>query len=296
MRRLMAAEAAIKRAGGAHIRERMLRDTRDPSLGPRTVETVWSIIVPSDDGTLVSMQCMPPITPKNRALGIEYEAAHGRSKRAISWLQVFNRVLTDRIMVIAQSGDNKKGIPKTPGVSVFVINGRDYVFTRTMEYGISQYHINADRHVTLSPMVCSTPANPEPVQRVDLTFSSPRNGVLRTGMPYDPAKILDLIARPDLGYLDGDRVATGGLRLRTFKEKGITCAGCGVVGSKFYKERHQNAKRWTLQLYAVVPGGNEVLMTRDHIVPSSKGGPNRLDNLQTMCENCNSRKSDNLEE
>jgi 5-methylcytosine-specific restriction endonuclease McrA len=33
-----------------------------------------------------------------------------------------------------------------------------------------------------------------------------------------------------------------------------------------------------------------VLMTQDHIMPRSKGGANRLENLQTMCCVCNNRK------
>ena len=44
-------------------------------------------------------------------------------------------------------------------------------------------------------------------------------------------------------------------------------------------------------LYAELDG-YIVLMTKDHIVPRSKGGKNMLENYQTMCCLCNSAKSD----
>lgn len=42
-------------------------------------------------------------------------------------------------------------------------------------------------------------------------------------------------------------------------------------------------------LYAEKDGESR-LMTKDHIIPKSKGGKNHLDNLQTMCDHCNSKK------
>lgn len=52
------------------------------------------------------------------------------------------------------------------------------------------------------------------------------------------------------------------LRWEVFKRDGYTCKRCG--------------------------GDRD--LAADHIIPESKGGPTTLDNLQTLCRSCNSRK------
>ena len=42
--------------------------------------------------------------------------------------------------------------------------------------------------------------------------------------------------------------------------------------------------------YRCVTCGTHINLSCDHIVAESKGGPTTLDNLQTMCRPCNSRK------
>lgn len=42
--------------------------------------------------------------------------------------------------------------------------------------------------------------------------------------------------------------------------------------------------------YRCVTCGGWKTLTCDHIVPESAGGPTTLENLQTMCQSCNSRK------
>lgn len=48
-------------------------------------------------------------------------------------------------------------------------------------------------------------------------------------------------------------------------------------------------------MYALNEHGHEVLMTRDHIIPRSRGGSEGLENMQTMCTKCNSKKGNKLE-
>lgn len=42
--------------------------------------------------------------------------------------------------------------------------------------------------------------------------------------------------------------------------------------------------------YRCIDCGTHIDLCCDHVIPESKGGPTTLDNLQTMCRRCNSRK------
>lgn len=84
------------------------------------------------------------------------------------------------------------------------------------------------------------------------------------------------------------------LRYHVFKKSNVCCK-CGLEGKYFIKERDSNVKRYHFNLYAIDSDGNEVLMTKDHIIPKSKGGSDNLNNLQTMCTNCNFKKADSVE-
>ena len=84
-------------------------------------------------------------------------------------------------------------------------------------------------------------------------------------------------------------------RYYTFR-KSLKCASCGIVGSTFrlqtYRNKSENPTAH-FNLYAVV--GNEVrLMTKDHVIPKSKGGLNNQKNYVTMCDKCNCEKGSNL--
>lgn len=99
---------------------------------------------------------------------------------------------------------------------------------------------------------------------------------------------------------DGKRVTFNGIkvrvcskRLQIFKLKGVDCVTCGAVGAYFAVERDKAGGSCHLNLYAIDNQGDEVLMTKDHIKPKSKGGPDDLSNLQPMCKVCNEKKSNN---
>lgn len=96
--------------------------------------------------------------------------------------------------------------------------------------------------------------------------------------------------------LDGDIIKGNSQRYQTFFTKGTKCVCCGIEGKYFAKEKVSRDKSYHLNLYAVDENGKEVLMTKDHILPKSKGGQDHVDNYQPMCVRCNKAKGNNIEE
>lgn len=93
-------------------------------------------------------------------------------------------------------------------------------------------------------------------------------------------------------------VNIGTINLKVFKLKGVDCK-CGAQGNVFYLEKTAAPgitiyNDWHLNLYAKDQFGHEVLMTKDHTLPKSKGGTDDIDNLTPMCVKCNSRKGDKI--
>ena len=82
-------------------------------------------------------------------------------------------------------------------------------------------------------------------------------------------------------------------RLRTFLHSGTVCVACAMEGEFFALERFCDTDDYHLNLYGR-KDGHEVLFTKDHIVPRSKGGPSHLDNYQTMCAFCNGEKGNGV--
>ena len=89
-------------------------------------------------------------------------------------------------------------------------------------------------------------------------------------------------------------------RYQVFKTKGAKCVKCGIEGTFFALERgaytQQNLDRYHFNLYGLNELGEEVLITKDHILPKSKNGKNAVENYQPMCTHCNLIKADKCEE
>jgi hypothetical protein len=96
--------------------------------------------------------------------------------------------------------------------------------------------------------------------------------------------------------LKGKLVPVGGVRLKTFAQKGIVCEICGIKGTYFALEKHEGSNGFHLNLYGRDKKGKEVCLSSDHIVPKAHGGDNKsLDNRQTLCQHCNEiTKADKL--
>jgi len=124
---------------------------------------------------------------------------------------------------------------------------------------------------------------------------------------YNLDSVLDLVGTKVSGVrfgaerreiVGGQMVKINTKTLRVFKLMGTRCAKCGLKASFFVIERteYSNYKVPVLRLYGL-RNGKKVQFTKDHIVPTaliSRGPKNDLLNLQTMCEPCNTTKSNSI--
>lgn len=100
---------------------------------------------------------------------------------------------------------------------------------------------------------------------------------------------------PHLRDIEGDLINMSSWRYQTFCTSGLVCVRCGIEGKFFAKEKSlETDARYHLNLYAE-QDGKEILMTKDHILPKSRGGKDTLSNFQTMCTICNFNKGNTLE-
>lgn len=88
---------------------------------------------------------------------------------------------------------------------------------------------------------------------------------------------------------DGDSMKMSSQRYYLFKNKGCVCVKCKLEGTFFAKEQTAGETSYHFNLYGI-RDGEEILFTKDHIIPKSKGGPDKYTNYDTMCETCNFEK------
>ena len=97
-------------------------------------------------------------------------------------------------------------------------------------------------------------------------------------------------------FVEHVTVPMGSHRYQLFAERGVVCERCGLQGKFFALEKFPSVAghRYHFNLYGYDKNGKEVMLTKDHVHPRSKGGPSRLENYQVLCERCNRHKADRV--
>jgi len=108
----------------------------------------------------------------------------------------------------------------------------------------------------------------------------------------------------ELRYLnvDGYKVKRHSKRYQLFRQS-TACCNCKIKGEFFALETtdqiihrancNNHPILYHFNLYAI-KDGKEILMTKDHILPISRGGTDNINNLQVMCQDCNVSKNSTL--
>lgn len=79
-------------------------------------------------------------------------------------------------------------------------------------------------------------------------------------------------------------------RLSLYIKKGHYCASCAIVCDRLILGKDNGGHRhWDLYDQDL-----QVMLTRGHIVPHSKGGPATFDNLRPLCHICNLKEGSSL--
>lgn len=74
----------------------------------------------------------------------------------------------------------------------------------------------------------------------------------------------------------------------------LKCVKCGLRPSFWALQSNNKNGKPHLNLYGINDNGNIMQFTKDHIIPKSLGGGDKLNNMQVMCEKCNGKKKNNL--
>lgn len=79
-------------------------------------------------------------------------------------------------------------------------------------------------------------------------------------------------------------------RYTLFKNKGMRCVVCKKTANSAVIEANRDGERPHINFYLKRPGMKDLLFTKDHILPKSKGGKDIQSNYQPMCQECNCAK------
>lgn len=110
---------------------------------------------------------------------------------------------------------------------------------------------------------------------------------------FSPDDVLPFITKKDSRreYKVGDKVyqvRMNSHRYHCFAQS-RECAACKIVGTRMILERHTTASQPHFNLYAE-ENDKLIMMTKDHILPVTKGGEDRMENYQVLCCICNGLK------
>ncbi len=97
---------------------------------------------------------------------------------------------------------------------------------------------------------------------------------------------------------------TKSLRYENLIKHGAKCThhNCSFEATHAYLETTMSIKKFShavtvgspikmhFNIYGVDEHNNEIMLTKDHIVPASLGGPDKIWNMQPMCSRCNRKK------
>jgi 5-methylcytosine-specific restriction endonuclease McrA len=80
-------------------------------------------------------------------------------------------------------------------------------------------------------------------------------------------------------------------------KKSNKCCYCGLTGETFQLEKNPKSNGYhILNLYGYTVDKEKTMLTFDHIIPKSLGGTKDLNNGQVLCQKCNSKKGNKIEE
>jgi len=72
------------------------------------------------------------------------------------------------------------------------------------------------------------------------------------------------------------------------------CVICGLQGQEYQINIFRDQTQGHFNLYGLNKHGHYTLLTRDHVIPKSRGGKGSLHNSQTLCTHCNGFKADKI--